>query len=239
MELGKNLPVRLYTGNPNKFLVLQHLVRLHESKGHKVLVFLDNIFILKEYAAMLGKPYVCGEIPNQEREKILQFFQHLPDWNVLFISKVGDVGLDLPDANVAIEVSSHFGSRRQETQRLGRILRPKEHVKGQVYDSFFYSVVSSGTEEVKYALKRQKFLIKQGYSFQIKHFEDYRPDIDKHRKELKMCSDKEQFDFLQKLVTSSFVEDNDRGKGLVLKSDELKFSIKPNADQPRRLYVEK
>lgn len=141
--------------------MLQHLIKFHESKGHKILVFVDNIAILKDYALLLGRPYICGEIPSQEREKILQFFQHLADWNVLLISRVGDVGIDLPDANVAIEISSLFGSRRQETQRLGRILRPKESSKDQQYDSYFYSLVSIGTEEVKYALKRQKFLIKQ------------------------------------------------------------------------------
>ena len=66
-----------------------------------------------EYAKILNYPYICGDVKDYERDKIISFFKHLnDDWNVLLISRVGDVGIDLPDANVAIEVSSLFGSRR-------------------------------------------------------------------------------------------------------------------------------
>lgn len=85
---------------------------MHLSRGDKILVFIDSIDILIEYARVMKQPFICGELKNAEREKILQFFQELNDWNVLFVSRVGDVGIDLPDANVAIEVSSLFGSRR-------------------------------------------------------------------------------------------------------------------------------
>lgn len=68
-----------------------------------------------EFAKKLGYPFICGDVSDYEREKIIQFFKLLDDnWNVLLVSRVGDVGIDLPDANVAIEVSSLFGSRRQE-----------------------------------------------------------------------------------------------------------------------------
>ena len=77
----------------------------------------------------------------------------------------------MPDANVAIQISSLFGSRRQEAQRLGRILRPKQQRK-EGFQSYFYSLVSLGTVEMGYALKRQKFLIKQGYSFEIMKDDD-------------------------------------------------------------------
>jgi len=79
------------------------------------LVFIDTIDVLIEFARILNYPYICGDVKEFERDKIIQFFKHLgEDWSVLFVSRVGDVGIDLPDANVAIEVSSLFGSRRQE-----------------------------------------------------------------------------------------------------------------------------
>lgn len=159
-DLGKNKKMYLYTGNPNKFLVIQHLIKKHLACGDKILVFIDSIDILVQFSKILEFPYICGELKNYEREKILEFFQVLPTWNVIFVSRVGDVGIDLPDANVAIEVSSQFGSRRQEAQRLGRILRPKENKEGK-FQSFFYSLVSVGTDEEQYAIKRQKFLVKQ------------------------------------------------------------------------------
>jgi DNA excision repair protein ERCC-3 len=88
------------------------------------------------------------------------------DMNCLFISKVGDTSLDLPDVNVIIQISSHFASRRQEAQRLGRILRPKSSTGGQ-FNAFFYSLVSKDTKEMMYATKRQRFLVDQGYAFRV------------------------------------------------------------------------
>ena len=79
----------------------------------------------------------------------------MDDWNILFVSRVGDVGIDLPDANVAIEVCSLYGSRRQEAQRLGRILRPKQRKSKEEYQSYFYSLVSLRTDEENYSFKRQ------------------------------------------------------------------------------------
>lgn len=107
------MAVYLYTANPNKFIVLQHLINLHKSRGDKILVFIDTIDILIEYAKLLNYPYICGDVKEYERDKIIQFFKHLSDdWSVLLISRVGDVGIDLPDANVAIELNFLFGSRR-------------------------------------------------------------------------------------------------------------------------------
>jgi DNA excision repair protein ERCC-3 len=90
------------------------------------------------------------------------------------ISKVGDTSIDLPEANVVIQVSSHFGSRRQEAQRLGRILRPKGPSEGSSsashrssFNAFFYTLVSSDTQEMFYSAKRQQYLIDQGYTFKI------------------------------------------------------------------------
>lgn len=111
---SKNKRIFLYTANPNKFIALQYLIRIHLKRGDKILVFIDSIDILIHYAKAMKQPYICGDLKSYEREKLLQFFQNLPDWNVLFVSRVGDVGIDLPDANVAIVVSSQGGSRRQE-----------------------------------------------------------------------------------------------------------------------------
>jgi DNA excision repair protein ERCC-3 len=88
------------------------------------------------------------------------------------ISKVGDTSIDLPEANVIIQVSSHFGSRRQEAQRLGRILRPKSYTQQDgsnrsTFNAFFYTLVSSDTQEMFYSAKRQQYLIDQGYTFKI------------------------------------------------------------------------
>ncbi len=79
---------------------------MHKAKGDKILVFIDLVEILVEYAFRLEAPYISGEVSEYERDKLIQFFKHLDDWNVLFVSRVGDVGIDLPDANVAIELCS-------------------------------------------------------------------------------------------------------------------------------------
>lgn len=210
--MTKNMKTFLYSGNPNKFLVIQYLIDLHVKKGHKILVFIDSIDILIEYAKKLSYPYMCGDVKDNEREKLLKFFQELANWNVLFVSRVGDVGIDLPDANVAIEVTSQFGSRRQEAQRLGRILRPKETREGK-YQAFFYTLVSIGTDEVRYAVQRQKFLVQQGYSFKITQEESLPYNKNpKLRRKMKMADLKEQSEFLQKLFALSLRKENDREK---------------------------
>jgi len=109
---NKNSKTLLPVANPNKFKILKHLINLHAKRGDKILVFIDAIEILNEYSRLLNCPYISGEVSEYEREKIIQFFKYLDSWNVLLISRVGDVGIDLPDANVAIEISSLFGSRR-------------------------------------------------------------------------------------------------------------------------------
>ncbi|KAL4402277.1 DNA repair helicase Rad25 [Malassezia pachydermatis] len=98
--------------------------------------------------------------------RILQNFQHNPIVNTIFLSKVGDTSIDLPEATCLIQISSHFGSRRQEAQRLGRILRAKRR-NDEGFNAFFYSLVSKDTAEMYYSTKRQQFLIDQGYAFRV------------------------------------------------------------------------
>ncbi|XP_078532477.1 general transcription and DNA repair factor IIH helicase/translocase subunit XPB [Lissotriton helveticus] len=159
--------ILLYTMNPNKFRACQFLIKFHERRNDKIIVFADNVYALKEYAIRLNKPYIYGPTSQGERMQILQNFKHNPKINTIFISKVGDTSFDLPEANVLIQISSHGGSRRQEAQRLGRVLRAKKGMVAEEYNAFFYSLVSQDTQEMAYSTKRQRFLVDQGYSFKV------------------------------------------------------------------------
>lgn len=136
--------------NPNKFRICQYLIKLHEARNDKIIVFSDNVFALQHYAIKLSCPFIYGPTSQNERLQILQNFQHNPKVNCIFVSKVADTSFDLPDANVLIQISSHGGSRRQEAQRLGRILRAKKENTGDEYNAFFYTLVSNDTMEMYY-----------------------------------------------------------------------------------------
>jgi DNA excision repair protein ERCC-3 len=164
----------LYVMNPSKFRTCQYLMQYHEqARGDKIIVFSDNIFALREYAARLRRPFVYGGTAHAERTRVLHAFKHSSAVNTIFLSKVGDNSIDIPEANVIIQISSHAGSRRQEAQRLGRILRPKARPAGagppapDDFNAFFYSLVSTDTTEMFYSTKRQQFLVDQGYSFKV------------------------------------------------------------------------
>ncbi|KDE05413.1 DNA repair helicase ercc3 [Microbotryum lychnidis-dioicae p1A1 Lamole] len=156
----------LYSMNPNKFQACQFLIQYHEARGDKIIVFSDNVYALEAYAKKLGKLYIHGGTAQVERMRILQNFQHNPIVNTIFLSKVGDTSIDLPEATCLIQISSHFGSRRQEAQRLGRILRAKRR-NDEGFNAFFYSLVSKDTQEIYYSSKRQGFLVDQGYAFKV------------------------------------------------------------------------
>ncbi|CCF43372.1 DNA repair helicase RAD25 [Colletotrichum higginsianum] len=156
----------LYIMNPRKFQAAQYLINYHESRGDKIIVFSDNVYALKTYAEKLEKAYIFGGTGQAERMNILQNFQHNPQVNTLFLSKIGDTSLDLPEATCLIQISSHYGSRRQEAQRLGRILRAKRR-NDEGFNAFFYSLVSKDTQEMYYSSKRQAFLVDQGYAFKV------------------------------------------------------------------------
>lgn len=153
--------------NPNKFRACQFLIRYHERRNDKIIVFSDNVFALKSYAIKLNKPYLYGPTSQGERMQILQNFVHNPKVNTIFVSKVADTSFDLPEANVLIQISAHGGSRRQEAQRMGRILRAKKGAVAEEYNAFFYSLVSQDTMEMHFSLKRQRFLVNQGYAYKV------------------------------------------------------------------------
>ena len=115
---------------------------------------------MEEAAALLGAPLVTGQTPDSERERLYSAFRS-GEVRVLVASKVANFSIDLPDANVLIQLSGAFGSRQEEAQRLGRILRPKER------PATFYSLVSRESSEQRFALHRQMFLAEQGYRYSI------------------------------------------------------------------------
>ncbi|TQV95588.1 hypothetical protein V2A60_000771 [Cordyceps javanica] len=165
--------------NPIKFQTCQYLIKYHESRGDKIIVFSDNVYALEAYAKKLMKPFLHGGTSNAERQEILNYFKNASECGTLFLSKIGDTSLDLPEATCLIQISAQYGSRRQEAQRLGRVLRATRRNE-EGFNAFFYSLVSKGTAEMAYASKRQAFLVNQGYAFRvITHLEGLRslPDL--------------------------------------------------------------
>ena len=162
----------LYVSNPTKYLATLMLLEKH--KGDKIIIFSDNLFTIKLYNDLLKKrsnialnfKMIHGKTSPKEREENLSDFKRDNGINILLMTKVGDISIDIPNANVIIQVSSHFGSRMQEAQRFGRILRPKKDVLSE-YNAFFYTIVSKNTEEMKYSSKRHRFLVDQGYYFNV------------------------------------------------------------------------
>ncbi|EGF80636.1 hypothetical protein BATDEDRAFT_33160 [Batrachochytrium dendrobatidis JAM81] len=153
--------------NPAKFMAAQYLIKWREKQGDKIIVFSDNVFALEYYAKALKKPYIYGGTSHEERSRILNYFRNNhPMFRTIFLSKVGDTSLDLPEATCLIQISSQFGSRRQEAQRMGRILRAKRRNE-EGFKSRFYTLVSKDTDEVVFSARRRTFLVDQGYEFHV------------------------------------------------------------------------
>ena len=179
------------TSNPKKMDALRYLLKKHKE---------DNVLIIGTYIEQLNLvseelelPVITGSTPNHIRERLFSQFRS-GRINTLVVSKVANFSIDLPDANVAIQLSGTFGSRQEEAQRLGRILRPKNLKKHnrnkrnrrgtnrsseekpttrQIENkAYFYSLVSKDTKEQIFALNRQKFLAGQGYRYILEDFSD-------------------------------------------------------------------
>ena len=140
--------------------VVEALVKKHQ--GEQILVIGQYIDQLDELSEVLGVPVIKGETPVKEREILFNKFRS-GEVTTLVVSKVANFSIDLPDATIAIQVSGAFGSRQEEAQRLGRILRPKSDRRSAT----FYSVVSRDTIDQDFAQNRQRFLAEQGYSYKI------------------------------------------------------------------------
>lgn len=151
---------RIAAENPEKNKLIKTLVSYHEDDNVLVIgMYLDQLKII---ADEIKAPLITGKTPNSERQRLYEAFR-VGEQKILVVSKVANFALDLPDANVAIQVSGTFGSRQEEAQRLGRILRPKTD------GSFarFYSLITKDTRDMDFAAKRQLFLTEQGYQYVI------------------------------------------------------------------------
>lgn len=157
---GRRAQFRLASENPAKVEVVQRLVAKHAED--QVLVIGQYLDQLDALAAELDAPLITGRTPTGERQELYSRFR-AGELRLLLVSKVGNFAVDLPDANVLIQVSGTFGSRQEEAQRLGRVLRPKSDGG----TASFYSLVSRDTRDQEFAANRQLFLTEQGYSYRI------------------------------------------------------------------------
>jgi DNA excision repair protein ERCC-3 len=151
---------RFAAENPAKYSLLDELLAKHPHDN--ILIIGMYIKQLEKVAARYNLPLITGQTPIRERENLLDQFR-VGEISRLVISKVGNFSIDLPEANVAIQISGTFGSRQEEAQRLGRILRPKQH--GLL--AHFYSIVTRDTRDQDFAANRQLFLTEQGYRYNI------------------------------------------------------------------------
>ncbi len=159
---------RIASENPDKFPIVCELIKRHE--GDQILVIGQYIEQLKGIATSLNAPLIMGQTPNLERGKLYEQFRQ-GEVKLLVVSKVANFAIDLPDANVAIQISGTFGSRQEEAQRLGRILRPK--TDGSL--AHFYSIVTRDSRDQEFAINRQLFLTEQGYRYTIRYGHEYAP----------------------------------------------------------------
>ena len=151
---------RLAATAPAKLNVVRDLVAKHE--GERILVIGQYLDQIDELADALHAPKLTGSTPIDERERLYDAFR-TGEIKVLVVSKVANFSVDLPEATVAIQVSGSFGSRQEEAQRLGRLLRPKE----SGLPANFYTLVARDTVDQDFAQNRQRFLAEQGYSYTI------------------------------------------------------------------------
>ena len=157
---------RIASENIAKNDVVERLIQRHSDD--LVLVIGQYLRQLENLAKEFNAPIITGKVDNAEREKLYGAFRK-GEIKLLVVSKVANFAVDLPDANVAIQVSGTFGSRQEEAQRLGRILRPKKNGS----TACFYSIVTRDTQDQEFASKRQLFLTEQGYSYEITDSETY------------------------------------------------------------------
>ncbi len=156
---------RLAAQNPWKLQACEAVIRRHPHE--QILVIGHYLKQLREISARLGAPLVTGTTPQRERDETYGGFRR-NEFPVLVVSNVANFALDLPDASVAIQISGTYGSRQEEAQRLGRILRPKDQAFA------FYTLVSADTLEQDFVMKRQLFLTEQGYEYKI---EEWAPGV--------------------------------------------------------------
>ncbi|MCP4805631.1 MAG: DEAD/DEAH box helicase family protein [Proteobacteria bacterium] len=158
--MSKQAQFKEASTNRAKMSAIRSLVKRHQKDN--ILVIGTYVDQLHHIARAFKAPLITGKTPHGKRVELFRQFR-TGEINLLVVSKVANFSIDLPDANVAIQVSGTFGSRQEEAQRLGRILRPKSDGQG----AFFYTVVTKDTSEQDFAMKRQLFLTEQGYRYYI------------------------------------------------------------------------
>jgi DNA excision repair protein ERCC-3 len=156
---------RLASCTHHKIDVVRRLLDQHA--GQPTLVIGQYLDQLDEIATALDAPTITGATPVKERQRLFDAFR-AGEVGLLVVSKVANFSIDLPTAEVAIQVSGSFGSRQEEAQRLGRLLRPKTEGK----TAHFYTIVSRDTVDADFAANRQRFLAEQGYAYSIRDAED-------------------------------------------------------------------
>lgn len=160
---NKREQFRMASENPRKLEIVQDLLKRHE--GEFILVIGQYLSQLKDVAKAINAPIITGSTANKKRDELYSKFRS-GELKILVVSKVANFAIDLPDASVAIQLSGTFGSRSEEAQRLGRILRPKD------INSNFYSLVTQNSTEEEFALNRQKFLAEQGYRYSVEVYQE-------------------------------------------------------------------
>ena len=157
---GQDDRYRLAATSPAKISVIRKLLVRH--KGEPTLIIGQYLDQIDAVATGLGVPKITGDTPIDERERLFQAFREGKE-STLVVSKVANFSVDLPEASMAIQISGSFGSRQEEAQRLGRLLRPKADGRSAT----FYTLISRDTVDQDFAQNRQRFLAEQGYSYQI------------------------------------------------------------------------
>lgn len=155
---SKREKYRIASENQRKIEIVKQLIENH--RHDYILVIGQYISQLKAIAKELNAPLITGSTPNSKRDELYNKFRSGEE-PILVVSKVANFAIDLPDASVAIQVSGTFGSRQEEAQRLGRVLRPKKQ------SSYFYSIVTRYSAEEDFSANRQKFLAEQGYAYRV------------------------------------------------------------------------
>ena len=183
----------LETINPYKFEICKTLINKHLACGHKIILFCDIVSAASYYANNLRIPnrHMDGKTRDEDREIILEQFKS-GAIDLLITTKVGDVGIDLPDANVGIQINSSSGSRRQEAQRLGRVLRPKE---GCNY-AYFYSLTSKDTREMEFSQRRQSIMKQNGYEVKVLPY-------NRIKRKLKPDNDAKDLEMIETMIEKS------------------------------------
>jgi len=157
--------ITIASTNPQKDDVVRKLIEIHNEPEDRILIIGQYIDQLQKLSEKLEIPLITGKTPNKERDRLYGDFRKGTLRN-LMISKVGNFAIDLPDASILIQISGTFGSRQEEAQRLGRVLRPKEDGR----PAHFFSLVTKDSKEQEFAMNRQLFLTEQGYAYKILNY---------------------------------------------------------------------